>query len=277
VVPYTRGGEWSRPADAVEAEARALAEKGVREVTLLGQNVNAYDGQGGLAGLVRRLAKIPGLDRIRYTTSHPRDMDEALIAAHGEVEQLMPYLHLPVQAGSDRVLKAMNRAHTAESYVRLIEKIRASRPDIAISGDFIVGFPGERDADFEATLQLVREVGYASAFSFKYSRRPGTPAAALPGQVAEEVKEQRLARLLALLEEQQGAFNARQQGLVLPVLFEKSGRHPGQIVGRSPYLQAVHATAPDRLIGEIVPVRIESSARNSLAGVLEPNWTWETA
>jgi tRNA-2-methylthio-N6-dimethylallyladenosine synthase len=181
----------------------------------------------------------------------------------------MPYLHLPVQAGADRILKAMNRAHTAENYVRLIEKIRAARPDIAISGDFIVGFPGERDADFEATLQLVREVGYASAFSFKYSRRPGTPAAALPGQVAEEVKDERLARLNALLEEQQQAFNARQTGRVLPVLFEKPGRHTGQIIGRSPYLQAVHATAPDRLIGRIVPVRIESAARNSLAGALE--------
>jgi tRNA-2-methylthio-N6-dimethylallyladenosine synthase len=273
VVPYTRGGEWSRPAEAIEAEARALASKGVREVTLLGQNVNAYAGEGGLAGLIRRLAKIPGLDRIRYTTSHPRDMDEALIAAHAEVEQLMPYLHLPVQAGSDRVLKAMNRAHTAESYVRLIEKIRVSRPDIAISGDFIVGFPGERDADFEATLELVREVGYASAFSFKYSRRPGTPAAAMPGQVADQAKDERLARLQALLEDQQAAFNARQQGRVLPVLFEKTGRHPGQLVGRSPYLQAVHASAPDRLIGEIVSVRIESSARNSLAGSL----TLETA
>ena len=274
VVPYTRGGEWSRPAEAIAAEARVLAAKGVREVTLLGQNVNAYAGPdtqngGGLAALVRRLAEIPGLDRIRYTTSHPRDMDEALIAAHAEVEALMPYLHLPVQAGSDRVLKAMNRAHTAESYLRLIEKIRASRPDIAISGDFIVGFPGEREADFEATLQLVREVGYASAFSFKYSRRPGTPAAAMPDQVAEAVKDERLARLQALLEEQQAAFNAAQVGRVLPVLFEKPGRHPGQITGRSPYLQAVHATAPDRLIGEIVPVRIESAARNSLAGVLE--------
>jgi tRNA-2-methylthio-N6-dimethylallyladenosine synthase len=269
VVPYTRGGEWSRPAEAIEAEARGLAEKGVREVTLLGQNVNAYAGEGGLAALVRRLARIPGLDRIRYTTSHPRDMDEALIAAHAEVEALMPYLHLPVQAGSDRVLKAMNRAHTAESYVRLIEKIRAARPDIAISGDFIVGFPGERDVDFEATLQLVREVGYASAFSFKYSRRPGTPAAAMPGQVAEEVQEERLARLQALLEAQQRAFNARQAGRTLPVLFEKAGRHAGQLVGRSPYLQAVHAVAPDRLIGQIVPVRIESAARNSLAGVLQ--------
>ena len=269
VVPYTRGGEWSRPADAIEAEARELAAKGVREVTLLGQNVNAYDGEGGLAGLIRRLAKIPGLGRIRYTTSHPRDMDDDLIAAHAEVEALMPYLHLPVQAGADRVLKAMNRAHTAESYIRLIEKIRAARPDIAISGDFIVGFPGERDADFEATLELVREVGYASAFSFKYSRRPGTPAAAMPGQVAEPVKEERLARLQALLDEQQAAFNARQAGRVLPVLFEKSGRHDGQLVGRSPYLQAVHAAAPDRLIGQIVPVRVESAARNSLAGILD--------
>jgi len=269
VVPYTRGGEWSRPAEAVEAEARALAAKGVREVTLLGQNVNAYAGEGGLAALVKRLATIEGLDRIRYTTSHPRDMDDALIAAHAEVEALMPYLHLPVQAGSDKVLKAMNRAHTAESYVRLIERIRAARPDIAISGDFIVGFPGERDADFEATLQLVRQVGYASAFSFKYSRRPGTPAAAMPGQVAPEVADERLHRLQALLEEQQHAFNAAQAGKTLAVLFEKVGRHPGQLVGKSPYLQAVHVTAPDRMLGQIVPVKVESAARNSLAGVLE--------
>jgi tRNA-2-methylthio-N6-dimethylallyladenosine synthase len=270
VVPYTRGGEWSRPAEAIEAEARALAEQGVREVTLLGQNVNAYAGEGGLAALVRRLAAIPGLDRIRYTTSHPRDMDEALIAAHAEVPQLMPYLHLPVQAGSDRVLKAMNRAHTAESYLRLIERIRAARPDIAISGDFIVGFPGEREADFEATLSLVAEVRYASAFSFKYSRRPGTPASAMPGQVADAVKEERLARLQALLDEQQRAFNAAQAGKTLPVLFEKPGRHAGQLIGRSPYLQAVHATAPDRLLGQIVPVTIEDASRNSLAGVLAP-------
>jgi tRNA-2-methylthio-N6-dimethylallyladenosine synthase len=268
VVPYTRGGEWSRPPEAIEAEARALAEQGVREITLLGQNVNAYAGEGGLAGLIRRLAKVPGLDRIRYTTSHPRDMDEALIAAHAEVEQLMPYLHLPVQAGSDKVLKAMNRAHTAQSYLRLIEKIRAARPDIAISGDFIVGFPGEREADFEATLGLVREVGYASAFSFKYSRRPGTPAAAMPGQVADAVKEERLGRLQALLDDQQRAFNAAQAGRTLPVLFEKPGRHAGQLIGRSPYLQAVHATAPDRLVGQIVPVKIEDASRNSLAGVL---------
>ncbi len=268
VVPYTRGAEWSRPAEAIEAEARSLAGQGVREVTLLGQNVNAYAGEGGLAALVRRLAAIPGLDRIRYTTSHPRDMDEALIAAHGEVDALMPYLHLPVQSGSDRILKAMNRAHTAGSYLRLIEKTRAARPDIAISGDFIVGFPGERDADFEATLELVRAVGHASAFSFKYSRRPGTPAAAMPGQVDEAVKDERLARLNALLEAQQRAFNAAQVGRVLPVLFERRGRHTGQLVGRSPYLQSVHVSAPDRLLGQIVPVRIESAARMSLAGVL---------
>jgi tRNA-2-methylthio-N6-dimethylallyladenosine synthase len=268
VVPYTRGAEWSRPAAAIEAEALSLAEQGVREVTLLGQNVNAYDdgSGGGLAGLVRRLAKIPGLDRIRYTTSHPRDMDEALIAAHGEVEALMPYLHLPVQAGSDRILRAMNRGHTAKSYVQLIERIRAARPDIAISGDFIVGFPGEREADFEATLELIRAVGYASAFAFKYSRRPGTPASSMDGQVPEAEKADRLARLQALLNEQQAAFNAAQVGRTLPVLFERPGRHPGDVTGRSPYLQAVHIKAPERMIGQIVPVRIKSAARMSLAG-----------
>ena len=268
VVPYTRGGEWSRPSDDIEAEARDLASKGVREVTLLGQNVNAYDGEGGLAALVRRLAKIDGLDRIRYTTSHPRDMDDALITAHGEVAELMPYLHLPVQAGSNKILRAMNRAHTAESYLATLERIRAARPDIAISGDFIVGFPGETDADFEATLDLVRAVGHAGAFSFKYSRRPGTPAAAMPGQVDEAVKDERLARLNTLLDEQARAFNAGQVGRTLPVLFEKKGRHPGQLIGRSPYLQAVYATAPDRLIGQIVPVKIEEAARMSLAGLL---------
>jgi tRNA-2-methylthio-N6-dimethylallyladenosine synthase len=269
VVPYTRGPEWSRPPEAIEAEARGLAAQGVREVTLLGQNVNAYAGEGGLAALVRRLAKIPGLDRIRYTTSHPRDMDEALIAAHGEVAELMPYLHLPVQSGSDRMLKAMNRGHDAQSYLRLIEKVRAARPDMAISGDFIVGFPGERDADFEATLDLVRAVGYATAFTFKYSRRPGTPAAAMPGQVAEAVKSERLARLNDLLDAQARAFNASQEGRILPVLFERPGRHAGQLIGRSPYLQAVHAEAPERMIGQIVPVRIEKAARMSLAGALE--------
>lgn len=271
VVPYTRGGEWSRPVNDIVEEAKRLADQGVREVTLLGQNVNAYDGDGStLAKLVRQLAKIDGLDRIRYTTSHPRDMGDDLIEAHGELPELMPYLHLPVQAGSDKILKAMNRDHTAESYVKLIEKIRAARPDIAMSGDFIVGFPGERDGDFEKTLELVREVGFASAFSFKYSRRPGTPASAMPGQVDEAVKAERLERLNQLLDEQQRAFNASQVGKVLPVLFEKAGRHPGQIVGRSPYLQAVHAEGGEQLIGTIVPVHIESAAKMSLAGRLEP-------
>ncbi len=267
VVPYTRGAEFSRPPEAIEAEARRLAERGVREVTLLGQNVNAYE--GGLAALVRRLAAIEGLDRIRYTTSHPRDMDEELIAAHGELEALMPYLHLPVQAGSDRVLKAMNRGHAAEHYLRLVEHIRAARPDIALSGDFIVGFPGESDADFEQTLEIVREARYASAFSFKYSRRPGTPAASMPGQIAEEVKAERLQRLQALLEEQRQAFNAAMSGRTVPVLFEREGRHPGQIAGRSPYLQAVHVDAPQRLIGRIVPVRITAAGPNSLTGAVE--------
>ena len=278
VVPYTRGGEWSRPPQDIVEEAKRLADQGVREVTLLGQNVNAYDGGGEtLAKLVRRLARIEGLDRIRYTTSHPRDMGEDLIEAHGELLQLMPYLHLPVQAGSDKILKAMNRDHTAESYVRLIEKIRAARPDIAMSGDFIVGFPGERDGDFDKTLELVREVGFASAFSFKYSRRPGTPASAMPGQVDEAVKAERLDRLNALLDAQQKTFNAAQVGKVLPVLFEKKGRNPGQIVGRSPYLQAVHAVGSDDLIGKIVPVRIESSAKMSLGGVLESQSQLESA
>jgi tRNA-2-methylthio-N6-dimethylallyladenosine synthase len=278
VVPYTRGGEWSRPPEAIEDEAKRLADQGVRELTLLGQNVNAYDGGGStLAKLVRRLAKIEGIDRIRYTTSHPRDMGDDLIEAHGELPELMPYLHLPVQAGSDKILKAMNRDHTAESYVRLIERIRASRPDIAMSGDFIVGFPGERDGDFEKTLELVREVGFASAFSFKYSRRPGTPASAMTGQVDEAVKAERLERLNQLLDEQQKAFNASQVGKTMPVLFEKSGRHAGQIVGRSPYLQAVHAEGAEHLIGTIVPVRIESAAKMSLGGVLESSAVLETA
>jgi tRNA-2-methylthio-N6-dimethylallyladenosine synthase len=267
VVPYTRGPEYSRPAAAVEAEARALAERGVREITLLGQNVNAYrDGDGvGLAALIRRLARIPGLARIRYATSHPRDLDDDLIAAHGEVEALAPYLHLPVQSGSDRILRAMNRGHDAAAYVRLVERVRAARPDMAVSSDFIVGFPGEREADFEATLELVRAVGYASAFSFKYSRRPGTPGAAMPGQVDETEKEARLARLQALLEAQRAGFNAALVGRTLPVLFEGPGRHEGQIVGRSPYLQAVHCQGPQSLVGNVEPVVIRAAGPNSLA------------
>ncbi|MGI8841661.1 MAG: tRNA (N6-isopentenyl adenosine(37)-C2)-methylthiotransferase MiaB [Caulobacteraceae bacterium] len=268
VVPYTRGAEFSRPSAAIEAEARSLVARGVREITLLGQNVNAYhnDEGGGLAALIGRLARIPGLDRLRYTTSHPRDMDAALIAAHGEVGALMPYLHLPVQSGADPILKAMNRDHTAASYLRTIEAVRAARPDIAISGDFIVGFPGEREADFEATLTLAREVGYASAFSFKYSRRPGTPAAAMAGQVDEAVKDERLRRLQALLAGQQSAFNTALVGRTIPVLFEKAGRHGGQVVGRSPYLQAVHCQGPATLIGRIVPVAIKAAGAGSLAG-----------
>ncbi|HLI66427.1 MAG TPA: tRNA (N6-isopentenyl adenosine(37)-C2)-methylthiotransferase MiaB [Caulobacteraceae bacterium] len=271
VVPYTRGAEYSRPAAAIVAEARALAAKGVREVTLLGQNVNAY--AGGLAPLIRALAAVEGIERIRYTTSHPRDMDDGLIAAHAEVPALMPYLHLPAQSGSDRVLKAMNRGYSAGDYLRLVERVRGVRPDIALSGDFIVGFPGETAKDFEATLDLVRAANYASAFSFKYSRRPGTPAAALPGQVAEAEKDERLHRLQALIGDQQAAFNRAQVGRTLPVLIEKPGRHPGQLVGRSPYLQAVHLAAPTAMIGRIVPVRIERAERNSLAGAkaaLEP-------
>ncbi|HXQ12492.1 MAG TPA: tRNA (N6-isopentenyl adenosine(37)-C2)-methylthiotransferase MiaB [Caulobacteraceae bacterium] len=265
VVPYTRGAEYSRPPQAIVAEAERLAATGAREVTLLGQNVNAY--AGGLAPLIRRLARIPGLDRIRYTTSHPSDMDDDLVAAHGEIEALMPYLHLPAQAGSDRVLKAMNRGYSAGDYLRLVERIRTARPDIALSGDFIVGFPGETAADFEATLALVREANYASAFSFKYSRRPGTPGAAMP-QVAEAEKDERLQRLQALLAEQQGAFNGACVGRTLGVLFEKPGRHPGQLVGRSPYLQAVHAAAPGAALGAILPVVVAAAQTNSLSGVL---------
>jgi tRNA-2-methylthio-N6-dimethylallyladenosine synthase len=274
VVPYTRGAEYSRPVTAILEEARRLADQGVREITLLGQNVNAYNGLGldgepsSLAKLAYALADIPGLDRIRYTTSHPRDMGEDLIAAHGDLAALMPYLHLPVQSGSDKVLKAMNRAHTAESYLRLVERIRAARPDMALSGDFIVGFPGETEADFEATLDLVRAVGYASAFSFKYSKRPGTPASAMQMQVAEAVKTERLARLNALLEQQQADFNAATVSRIVPVLVEREGRKPGQVVGRSPYLQPVWAMGDASLIGQIVPVRIDGATRGSLTGSL---------
>ncbi len=279
VVPYTRGAEVSRGVDAVTAEARSLAAQGVKEITLLGQNVNAWRGDApagdaganslwGLGELCRHLAKVDGLERIRFMTSHPRDMDDGLIAALGEEEKLMPYLHLPVQAGSDKILKAMNRGHTAATYIGQIAKIRAARPDIALSGDFIVGFPGETNEDFEATLALVEAVQYASAFSFKYSRRPGTPGAAMPGQVEESEKNQRLARLQACLEAQREGFNRAQIGAVLPVLFEKPGRHAGQLIGRSPYLQSVHVDAPQSMLGSIAPVRIEDVTPNALAGVL---------
>lgn len=280
VVPYTRGGEFSRPVDQILDEARSLAQRGVREVTLLGQNVNAYHGlnkaggEVGLAGLIRRLAEIEGLARIRYTTSHPRDMDDELIRIHGEVAQCMPYLHLPVQSGSDRVLKDMNRRHSAAHYMNLIEKIRKARPDIALSSDFIVGFPGEDDADFQETLKLVKAVGYAQAYSFKYSPRPGTPAAKSPDQVPEEVKKERLAELQALLNAQQTVFNKASKGRVLEVLFERQGKFENQIVGRSPYMQAVHVAldepgdTKEKYFGHILPVEILAVGPNSLKGKL---------
>jgi tRNA-2-methylthio-N6-dimethylallyladenosine synthase len=272
VVPYTRGAEFSRPVIQIETEARRLAEKGVREITLLGQNVNAYRGAGpdgtdwSLARLIRQLARIDGVARLRYTTSHPRDMDDGLIDAHGDVEVLMPYLHLPVQSGSDRVLKAMNRGHTAEDYLRIVERIRRARPDIALSSDFIVGFPGETDADFDASMELVRNIGYAGAFSFKYSARPGTPAAAAAKQIPEAVKDERLQALQALLIEQQAAFNHSCAGRVFPVLFEKPGKKTGQAVGRSPYLQPVHVDGAAPLIGQMRNVRVAAVLPNSLKG-----------
>jgi len=276
VVPYTRGAEWSRPMASVLEEARALADRGVREVTLLGQNVNAYDGErpdgkpASLAELAYALAEIPGLDRIRYTTSHPNDMSDELIAAHGDLDALMPYLHLPVQAGSDRILRLMNRKHGRGKYLDLIGRIREARSDMAMAGDFIVGFPGETDKEFEDTLDLVRQVRYASAFAFMYSPRPGTPAAGMGEQVDPEVARERLHRLIKLLTEQQTAFNAAQSGRTLNILFDRKGRHGHrhQAVGRSPYLQSVHVDDADHLIGQIVPVEILAGQQNSLTGRL---------
>jgi tRNA-2-methylthio-N6-dimethylallyladenosine synthase len=276
VVPYTRGAEFSRPVEEVLAEARRLAEFGVRELTLLGQNVNAYHGEGpdgkdwSLARLMHALAEIPAIERLRYTTSHPLDMTDDLYAAHRDLPQMMPYLHLPFQAGSDHILAKMNRRHTADEYRRAIDKLREARPDIALSTDIIVGFPGETDAEFEATMQLVREIGFASAFSFKYSSRPGTPAAEMDGQVPEDVKLERLHRLQALLAEQQRAFNESMVGRTLPVLFEASGRNPGQLTGRSPYLQPVHVEAPAEAVGQIVDVEVTDAGANSLKGVIKP-------
>jgi len=265
----------------VTAEARRLVEAGAREITLLGQNVNAYHGSAprvgvsaagstpaewGLGRLIGHLAEIAGLDRIRYTTSHPRDMDDELMEAHGAVPALMPHIHLPVQSGSDRVLAAMNRQHTADDYRRIIDRLRRVRGDVALSSDFIVGHPGEDNSDFEATLRLVEDIGYAQAYSFKYSPRPGTPAAAESDQVPDAIKSERLARLQALLEEQQQAFNRSQIGRTLEVLLERPGRHPGQLVGRSPYLQPVHMMAPPPLVGALVRARIVGAEPNSLAG-----------
>ncbi|MER9525157.1 tRNA (N6-isopentenyl adenosine(37)-C2)-methylthiotransferase MiaB [Mesorhizobium sp. M0292] len=270
VVPYTRGSEVSRPVAQIVAEAERLADAGVREVTLLGQNVNAWHGKGedgmewGLGRLLFRLAEIPGLARLRYTTSHPRDMDDELIAAHRDLPALMPYLHLPVQSGSDRILKAMNRRHTAKDYLALLERIRAARGDIALSGDFIVGFPGETDADFEATMDLVGQVNYASAFSFKYSPRPGTPGADMPDHVPEAVKDERLQRLQALLLKQQQDFGLGLVGSTIDTLIEKPGRQAGQKVGRSPWLQPVIVDEKAGEIGDIIRVRITKTGYNSL-------------
>ena len=270
VVPYTRGSEVSRPVMQIVAEAERLAEAGVRELTLLGQNVNAWHGEGpdgsqwGLGRLLFRLAEVPGVARLRYTTSHPRDMDDALIEAHRDLDVLMPYLHLPVQSGSDRILKAMNRRHTAADYLRLIDRIRAVRPDIAMSGDFIVGFPGEADDDFDATMRLIRDVTYAQAFSFKYSQRPGTPGADMPFQVDEAVKDERLQRLQALVMQQQHAFVASRVGREMDVLIDKPGRKAGQIVGRSPWLQPVIVDETAGEIGDIIRVRITKAGPNSL-------------
>jgi tRNA-2-methylthio-N6-dimethylallyladenosine synthase len=276
VVPYTRGAENSRPVAAVLDEARALLAAGVREITLIGQNVNAYQGEGpdgstwSLARLLRHLAEVEGAPRLRYTTSHPRDMGDDLLAAHRDLPALMPYLHLPVQAGADRVLSAMNRRHTGDAYRRLIDRVRAARPGIALSSDFIVGFPGETRADFADTLRLVADLGFASAFSFKYSPRPGTPAAELDGQVPEDEKAERLAELQALLETQRQAFNRGTIGRTVDVLLEKPGRHPGQLAGKTPFLQAVQIdggpAAGGPAVGDIVPVRITGQATNSLFG-----------
>ncbi len=274
VVPYTRGAEFSRPAADVLAEARRLVATGAVEITLLGQNVNAYHGEApaggtwGLGRLIRGLAEIEGLERLRYTTSHPRDVDDELIAAHRDVPALMPYLHLPVQSGSDRVLAAMNRKHTGETYRRIVDRLREARPDLALSSDFIVGFPGETDLEFADTLRLVREVGYAQAYTFKYSARPGTPAADMEDAVPEAVKTERLAALQQLIGAQQTAFNRGAVGSVQPVLFERHGGRPGQLVGRGPWMQSVHAEAPERLLGRIVPVRILDGHANSLSGAV---------
>ena len=270
VVPYTRGAEVSRPVARLLAEARDLVSRGVREITLLGQNVNAYHGEGPdgawtLARLVRALSQVEGLDRIRYTTSHPNDMDDDLIAAHGEVASLMPYLHLPVQSGSDRILKAMNRKHSAEHYLRLVERIRAARPDILLSSDFIVGFPGETDRDFQDTLDLIRAVGFGAAFSFKYSARPGTPAAEKP-PVADDVADARLQELQALITRQQRHAQDAMVGQDVGVLYEKPGRLPGQMVGKSDHLHAVHVRDSNGRVGDLVRVRIVGAAANSLAG-----------
>jgi tRNA-2-methylthio-N6-dimethylallyladenosine synthase len=274
VVPYTRGAEFSRPVTDIVREAESLVARGVRELTLLGQNVNAYHGAGTdgapqtLAQLLARLSEIRDLERLRYVTSHPRDMGDDLISAHRDMPKLMPYLHLPFQSGADRILAAMNRKHTADDYRRLVERIRTARPDIALSTDIIVGFPGETDAEFAETLRLVREIGFAQAYSFKYSGRPGTPAATMDGQIADDVKSARLDQLKDLLENQQKSFNDGFIGQVVPVLFERQGRRDGHLVGRTPYLQLVHVEAEVAALGHILPVAIASASQNSLTGTV---------
>jgi tRNA-2-methylthio-N6-dimethylallyladenosine synthase len=268
VVPYTRGAEISRPWGHIVAEAHSLVEGGAREIVLLGQNVNAWtDGERGLAHLIRALAEIDGLERIRYTTSHPMDMNDELIAAHGEVAKLMPYLHLPVQSGSNRVLRAMNRSHSAETYLAILEKMRAARPDIALSGDFIVGFPGETEEDFNATLQIVDAVRYASAYSFKYSPRPGTPAATMEDQIPREIMDDRLQRLQARIDEHQLAFNRSKTGVDTEVLIERKGRHQGQMIGRSPWLQSVHIDT-DAKPGDMLNVTLIEAGARSMTGAV---------
>jgi tRNA-2-methylthio-N6-dimethylallyladenosine synthase len=268
VVPYTRGAEISRPFADIQAEAHSLVEGGAREITLLGQNVNAWEGAcGGLDGLIRALDKVDGLERIRYTTSHPADMSDALVAAHGDVEKLMPYLHLPVQSGSDRILKAMSRSHSADSYLRTIEKVRAARPDIAISGDFIVGFPGESHEDFTQTLSIIDAVGYASAYSFKYSARPGTPAAMMGDQISREIMDERLARLQERIIAHQLAFNRSKVGIDTKIMIDRKGRAAGQMIGKSPWLQSVHVET-DAPIGAMLDVTLTSAGPNSLGGAL---------
>ena len=268
VVPYTRGAEISRPWDDVVAEAHALVDAGAREIVLLGQNVNAWsDGTRGLAHLIRAVAKIDGLERIRYTTSHPADVTDALIDAHGEVDKLMPYLHLPVQSGSNRILKAMNRSHTTDTYLAILDKMRAARRDIALSGDFIVGFPGETEEDFDATLNIVNEVRYAAAYSFKYSARPGTPAATMEDQIPREIMDDRLQRLQARINAHQLMFNQSKVGTDTQILVERNGKRPGQMIGRSPWLQSVHVETSAAL-GEIVDVTLVVAGPNSMTGAL---------
>ena len=268
VVPYTRGAEISRPWDDVIGEARALVESGAREIVMLGQNVNAWEHDGrSFADLVRAIAEIDGLERVRYTTSHPVNMNDDLIAAHGEVAKLMPYLHLPVQSGSNRILRAMNRSHTAETYLAIIEKMRAARPDVALSGDFIVGFPGETEEDFEATLRIVDAVGYASAYSFKYSARPGTPAAIMEDQIPREIMDDRLQRLQDRINAHQLAFNQSKVGVETRILIERAGKYPGQVIGRSPWLQSVHVET-GAIPGELIEVTLVSAGPNSMSAVV---------